>query len=56
MAARMRYVDVQEDLPEAWSIGSTLTMIGLGSFAPAGTKPAPVVTDPETAKEFFTKL
>lgn len=49
-------MDVQEDLPEAWSLGSTLTMIGLGSFAPTGTKPAPVVIDPEIAKEMFTKL
>jgi len=48
-------VTVQEDLPEGWTISSTLTMIGLGSIAP-GAKTAPPTIDLETAKEMFAKL
>lgn len=54
--SRGKYVSIQDDLPEGWSIGSTLTMIGLGAIAPAGTKTATPVIDPELAKEMFAKL
>ncbi|ORY63922.1 uncharacterized protein BCR38DRAFT_409334 [Pseudomassariella vexata] len=54
---RLQYIDIQEDLPEGWSITTTLSMIGLGSIAP-GTKPNPKkpVYDPEVAKQMFAKL
>ncbi|KAG9229690.1 hypothetical protein BJ875DRAFT_474222 [Amylocarpus encephaloides] len=54
-SARGKYVAIQEDLPEGWTIGSTLTMIGLGSIA-SGAKTAPPAIDPEAAKEMFAKL
>ncbi|TVY48377.1 UPF0668 protein-like protein [Lachnellula occidentalis] len=53
--SRAKYVTIQEDLPEGWSLSSTLSMIGLGSIAP-GAKTAPPVIDPEVAKEMFAKL
>jgi hypothetical protein len=53
--ARAKYVAIQEDLPEGWTLSSTLNMIGLGAIAP-GAKNAPPVIDPEIAKEMFTKL
>lgn len=47
---------VQDDLPEGWTLSSTLNMIGLGAIAPGG-KPAPKpVYDAETAKQMFTDL
>ncbi|OWP04132.1 hypothetical protein B2J93_5953 [Marssonina coronariae] len=54
--SRDKYVTVQEDLPEGWSIGGTLTMIGLGIIAPRSAKTAAPVIDPEVAKEMFAKL
>jgi len=48
-------VAIQEDLPEGWTLSSTLNLIGLGAIAP-GAKNAPPVIDPEIAKEMFTKL
>ena len=54
--SRGKYVAIQDDLPEGWSIGSTLTMLGLGSIAPTGTKTTAPVIDPELAKEMFAKL
>lgn len=53
--SRGKYVAIQDDLPEGWSISNTLSMIGLGSIAP-GVRPKTPVIDPETAKEMFTKL
>lgn len=55
ITSRGKYVAIQEDLPEGWSITSTLSMIGLGSIAP-GLKTATPAIDPEVAKEMFTKL
>lgn len=46
---------IQEDLPEGWTLNSTLSMIGLGSIAPGAKTAAPTI-DPEVAKEMFTKL
>lgn len=53
--ARGKYVAIQEDLPEGWSIGTTLNMIGLGAIAPGAKTAAPAI-DPELAKEMFAKL
>lgn len=54
--SRGKYIAIQEDLPEGWTITSTLGMIGLGSFAPGPKKPTTPVIDPEAAKELFAKL
>ncbi|KAL5321592.1 hypothetical protein ACEPPN_009552 [Leptodophora sp. 'Broadleaf-Isolate-01'] len=54
--SRSKYVAVQEDLPEGWSISGTLSLIGLGAIAPGGAKPVAPVIDPEVAKEMFSKL
>jgi hypothetical protein len=53
--ARSRYVEIQEDLPEGWSIGGTLAYIGLGALA-GNTKPAPPTLTPEEAKVRFAIL
>ncbi|TDZ24839.1 UPF0588 membrane protein [Colletotrichum orbiculare MAFF 240422] len=53
---RTRYVDVQEDLPEGWSLNGTLRMMGLGVVA-RGPKPEKKpVYDAETMKTMFTNL
>jgi hypothetical protein len=53
---RAQYIDVQDDLPEGWTLANTLNMIGLGAIAPGG-KPAPKpVYDAETAKAMFADL
>ncbi|KAK0705642.1 hypothetical protein B0H67DRAFT_604399 [Lasiosphaeris hirsuta] len=53
---RGQYVAVQDDLPEGWTLSSTLNMIGLGAIAPGG-KPAPKpVHDADTAKKMFSEL
>ncbi|CAG8979118.1 hypothetical protein HYALB_00000251 [Hymenoscyphus albidus] len=53
---RVKYIAIQDDLPEAWSISNTLSMIGLGAMAPGAKKPAQPALDPEVAKEMFSKL
>lgn len=54
---RAQYVEVQDDLPEGWTLGNTLSMFGLGAIAP-GRRPEKkkVVYDPETTKKMFTSL
>lgn len=52
---RTEYVDVQDDLPEGWSISSTLSMLGLSALAPAARPVSPAI-DPELAKEMFARL
>jgi len=54
--SRNKYVAIQEDLPEGWSISGTLSLIGLGAIAPGGAKPVAPIIDPEAAKEMFSKL
>jgi hypothetical protein len=54
-SARDKYVEVLDDLPEAWSIGSTLAFVGLGALAP-GRKPATPVLTPEEQKVKFSAL
>ena len=53
--SRNSYVAVQEDVAEGWTVGSTLTYIGLGVLAPSkGVAPAqPKVDD---MKEGFAAL
>ncbi|KAL2132063.1 hypothetical protein VTI74DRAFT_4265 [Chaetomium olivicolor] len=53
---RAQYIDVQEDLPEGWTLASTLNKIGLRAIAP-GRRPSPKpVYDEETAKKMFAEL
>lgn len=52
--SRARYVEIQDDLPEGWTLSSTLGMFGLGSIA--GSKPAPAAIDPEIARTMLAKL
>ncbi|KAM3065291.1 hypothetical protein ACMFMF_011229 [Clarireedia jacksonii] len=54
--ARSKYIAIQDDIPEGWTLGSTLSMIGLGSIAPGTKKTTTPVLDPEIAKEMFSKL
>jgi hypothetical protein len=52
-SARDEYIEVQDDLPEGWSLSSTLGMVGLGSLA---GKPAPPPLTPEEMKARFIAL
>lgn len=53
--ARDQYVAVQDDLPESWSISSTLAIVGLGSLSP-GRKPIAIALTQEEEKARFTAL
>jgi hypothetical protein len=53
--ARDKYVAIQDDLPEEWSIGNTLAMVGLSSIFP-GRKPVTPTLTPEETKAKFTAL
>ncbi|KAI9739466.1 MAG: hypothetical protein M1818_005154 [Claussenomyces sp. TS43310] len=53
--ARNKYVAVQDDRPEGWTLTSTLTMFGLGALA-GGAQAGPPAIDPELAKEMLSKL
>lgn len=53
---RQQYVDVHDDIPEGWSLSSTLNLLGLGAIAPGGKPAAKPVYDAETQKQMFTKL
>lgn len=49
---RERYIVIQDDTPTAWSIGGTLSYVGLGSLA--GAKPArPALTDDQQRELFL---
>lgn len=52
-ALRNGYVAVQDDVPEGWTLTSTLVFLGLGILAPR-TKDKPPTA--EEAKEMFTAL
>lgn len=54
-SGRGKYVTIQDDLPEGWTITNTLSMIGLSSIAPGAKNVAPTI-DPEVAKEMLAKL
>ncbi|KAK4185032.1 hypothetical protein QBC35DRAFT_504612 [Podospora australis] len=53
---RDQYVEVQEDLPEGWTLASTLNKIGLGVIAPGGKPPPKPVYDADTQKKMFSEL
>ncbi|KAH9908151.1 DUF1741-domain-containing protein [Xylariomycetidae sp. FL2044] len=53
---RGQYVEILQDLPEGWSISTTLSMIGLGAIAPGSTANQKPAYDPEVAKQMFAKL
>jgi hypothetical protein len=53
---RDQYIEVQEDLPEGWTLAGTLNKIGLGAIAPGGKPPPKPVYDAETAKKMFADL
>lgn len=52
---RDAYVAIQDDMPEAWSLGSTLRTIGLGVLAP-GSRPTTPTPNPEETKSLFASL
>jgi hypothetical protein len=52
---RDAYVAVQDDLPEGWTLGSTLNYIGLGALAP-GSRPATPTPAVEETKSLFVAL
>ncbi|KAJ4311028.1 hypothetical protein N0V94_008154 [Neodidymelliopsis sp. IMI 364377] len=52
---RDAYVAIQDDVPEAWSLGSTLRTIGLGALAP-GSRPTTPTPNPEETKSLFAAL
>ncbi|KAF2017021.1 DUF1741-domain-containing protein [Aaosphaeria arxii CBS 175.79] len=52
---RDAYVAVQDDMPEGWTLGSTLNYIGLGVLAPA-SRPTTPVPAPDETKSLFTAL
>ena len=52
---RDAYVAVQEDMPEPWSLGSTLNYIGLGVLSPT-SRPSTPTPGPEESKSLFAAL
>lgn len=50
---RERYVTIQDDVPVGWSVGNTLSYVGLGALA--GSKPAPPVLTEDQQKELFSQ-
>lgn len=53
--SRDKYITVQDDSPEEWSLGSTLALVGLGSIIP-GRKPSTPTFSPEETKVKFAAL
>lgn len=51
---RDAYVAVQDDMPEGWTLGSTLNYIGLGVLAPTSRPSTPVPALEETKSLFAT--
>lgn len=52
---RDAYIAIQDDLPEGWSLGSTLSYIGLGALAP-GSRPSTPTPAAEDTKSLFAAL
>jgi hypothetical protein len=48
---RERYIAIQDDTPATWSIGGTLSYVGLGALA--GAKPAQPALTEEQQKELL---
>lgn len=55
-ALQLDYIAIQEDLPEGWSLSSTLAMIGLGAIVPGAKAEKKVVYDVQVAKRMFSDL
>ncbi|KAG9257622.1 uncharacterized protein F5Z01DRAFT_404717 [Emericellopsis atlantica] len=55
-AVRADYVEVQDDIPEGWTLSRTLSLIGLGFIAPGPKPEKKPIYDAETAKHMFTQL
>ncbi|EON95625.1 hypothetical protein UCRPA7_8893 [Phaeoacremonium minimum UCRPA7] len=53
---RGQYIDILEDLPEGWTLSSTLNMIGLGAIVPGPKPEKKPVYDSETQKKMFAEL
>ncbi|KAF2199599.1 DUF1741-domain-containing protein [Delitschia confertaspora ATCC 74209] len=51
---RDKYVAVQDDMPEGWTLSTTLSYIGLGALA--GSRPSSPVPAPEEAKSILASL
>ena len=51
---RDQYVTVQDDVIEGWSLGSTLSYIGLGALAPGSRPSTPNAGGDEVASQFAT--
>lgn len=52
--SRDRYVAIQDDVPEGWTVGSTLSYVGLGVLAPR--KNVVPALSADVAKEAFADL
>lgn len=52
--SRSRYIAVQEDVNEGWTLAATLSYIGLGALAPS--KPQTASLSDDVAKEAFADL
>lgn len=50
---RNQYVAIQDDQPESWSVGGTLSYIGLGALT--GSKPAAPILSEEAMKPLFAE-
>lgn len=55
-SARNDYILVQDDLPDGWTLSSTMNMLGLGAIAPGPKIEKKPIHDAETAKQLFTQL
>lgn len=53
---RTQFVDIQDDIPEGWTLSSTLNMFGLGAIAPGAKPEKKPVYDADTAKNMFAEL
>lgn len=53
---RAQFVDVQDDLPEGWTLSSTLNLIGLGAIVPGPKPEKKTVYDADTAKKMLAEL
>lgn len=51
---RDQYIAVFDDTPIAWSVGGTLSYVGLGALA--GAKPTPPVLTEEIQRNLFAEL
>jgi hypothetical protein len=52
---REAYITIHDDLPEGWTLGSTLSYIGLGALAP-GSRPSTPTPAAEETKSMFGTL